>query len=68
MPRSRAIVAGVALAGLAAGVLYRRLGFRARERAELQFEDGSTVSLAGSPEVDEFAAQARDALAAARAS
>jgi hypothetical protein len=66
MRRSRAIAAGFALAGVAAGLLYRRVGFRARERAELQFEDGSTVSLAGSPEVDELAAHARDALAAAR--
>jgi hypothetical protein len=66
MRRSSGIAAGIAVAALAAGVLYRRLGFRARERAELQFEDGSTVSLAGSPHVDELAADAREALAAAR--
>jgi hypothetical protein len=64
--RSRAIVAGLALAALAAGVGYRRLGFRPREWAEIQFEDGSTTSLAGSPEAEELAAHARKALAAAR--
>jgi hypothetical protein len=66
MRRGSAIAAGIAVAALAAGAAYRRLGFRARERAELQFEDGSTVSLAGSPHVDELAAEARAALAAAR--
>jgi hypothetical protein len=65
MRRSRALLAGLAAAGVAA-TLYRRLGFRPRERAELQLEDGSTVSLAGSPEVDELAAHAREALSAAR--
>jgi hypothetical protein len=63
MRRSRTIVAGLALAA-AAAALYRRLGFRPRERAELQFEDGSTLSLAGSPAVDELAAHARAALSA----
>jgi hypothetical protein len=67
MRRSRAFVAAAAFAMAAGAVLYRRIAFRPRERAELQFEDGSTVSLAGSPEVDELAAHARDALAAARA-
>jgi hypothetical protein len=62
MRRSRALVAGFALAALAAA-LFRRIAFRPRERAELQFEDGSTITLAGSPEVDEFAAHARAALA-----
>ena len=65
MQRSRAIAAGLALASLAAALAYRRLGLRARERAELQFEDGSTVSLAGTPEVDRLAARAREVLAAA---
>ena len=65
MRRSRAIAAGVAVTALAAGAVYRRLGFRARERAHLQFEDGSTVTLSGSPHVDELAGHARDALAAA---
>jgi hypothetical protein len=65
MRRSRAIAAGIAVTALAAGALYRRLGFRARERADLQLEDGSLVSLAGSPDVDELAGHARDALAAA---
>jgi hypothetical protein len=67
MQRSRAIAAGLALAWLAAALAYRRLGLRARERAELQFEDGSTVSLAGSPEADRLAARAREVLAAAAA-
>jgi ferric-dicitrate binding protein FerR (iron transport regulator) len=62
MRRSRALVAGLALAALAAALL-RRIAFRPRERAELQFEDGSTITLAGSPQVDEFAAHARAALA-----
>jgi hypothetical protein len=65
MQRSRAIAAGLALASLAAAVAYRRLGLRARERAELQFEDGATVSLAGTPEADRLAARAREVLAAA---
>jgi hypothetical protein len=65
MQRSRAIAAGLALASLAAALAYRRLGLRARERAELQLEDGSTVSLAGTPEVDRLAARAREVLAAA---
>jgi hypothetical protein len=67
MQRSRAIAAGLALASLAAAFAYRRLGLRARERAELQFEDGSTVSLAGTPEADRLAARAREVLAAATA-
>jgi hypothetical protein len=62
MRRSRALVAVLALAALAA-TLARRVAFRPRERAELQFEDGSTVTVAGSPQVDEFAAHARAALA-----
>lgn len=65
MRRSRAILGGLALAAVGAS-LYRRVGFRARERAELQFEDGSIVSLAGSPAVDELAAHARAALEASR--
>jgi orotate phosphoribosyltransferase len=65
MQRTRALAAGVALASLAAALAYRRLGLRARDRAELQFEDGSTVSLAGSPEADRLAARAREVLAAA---
>jgi hypothetical protein len=65
MQRSRTIAAGLALASLAAALAYRRLGLRARGRAELQFEDGSTVSLAGTPEVDRLAARAREVLAAA---
>jgi hypothetical protein len=67
MQRTRALAAGVALASLAAALAYRRLGLRARDRAELQFEDGSTVSLAGSPEADRLAARAREVLAAAAA-
>jgi hypothetical protein len=67
MQRSRAIAAGVAVASLAGAVLYRRLGFRARERAELRFDDGSLITIEGSPEVDELAAPARQVLAAARA-
>jgi hypothetical protein len=63
MRRSRAIVAGLALAALAAA-FFRRIAFRPRERAELQFEDGSKITLAGSPQVDEFAAHARAALSA----
>jgi hypothetical protein len=66
MQRARAIAAGVALASVAGAVLYRRIGFRARERAELRFDDGSLMTLEGSPEVDELAALAREALAAAR--
>jgi hypothetical protein len=65
MRRSRALLGGLALAAAGAS-LYRRVGFRPRERAELQFEDGSALSLAGSPAVDEFAALARVALAASR--
>jgi hypothetical protein len=61
MRRSRALVAGLVLAALAAA-FFRRIAFRPRERAELQFEDGSTITLAGSPQVDEFAAHARAAL------
>jgi hypothetical protein len=67
MRRSRAIAAGLALASLAAALAYRRLGLRARERAELQFEDGSTVALTGTPEADRLAARAREVLAAATA-
>jgi hypothetical protein len=63
MRRSRALVAGLALAAVAAA-LFRRVAFRPRERVELRFEDGSTVLLAGSPQVDEFATHARAALAA----
>jgi hypothetical protein len=62
MRRSRALVAALTLGALAAA-LARRIAFRPRERAELQFEDGSTVTVAGSPQVDEFAAHARAALA-----
>jgi hypothetical protein len=67
MQRNRALAAGLALASLAAGLAYRRLGLRPRERAELQFEDGSTVSLAGTPEADRLTALAREVLAAAAA-
>jgi hypothetical protein len=63
MRRSRALVAALALAAVAAAVV-RRIAFRPRERVELRFEDGSTMSLAGSPQVDEFAAHARAALSA----
>jgi hypothetical protein len=63
MRRSRALVAALAVAAVAAAVV-RRLAFRPRERVELRFEDGSTMSLAGSPQVDEFAAHARAALSA----
>ena len=63
MRRSRAI-AGLAVAALAGRIVYKRLGLRSRERAELEFEDGSQVLLAGSPDVDEFARLARAALAA----
>jgi ribosomal protein S18 acetylase RimI-like enzyme len=66
MRRSRALLGGLAVAGLAAA-LYRRLGFRPRERAEVEFEDGSAISLGGSPDVDELAAHARAALSAVRA-
>jgi hypothetical protein len=62
MRRSRALVGLLALAAVA-GALVRRIAFRPRERAELHFEDGSTITLAGSPQVDEFAAHARAALA-----
>jgi hypothetical protein len=65
MQRRRAIGAGFALASLAAALAYRRVGLRTRERAELTFEDGSTVSLAGSPQADRLAAYAREVLAAA---
>ena len=67
MQRRRAIAAGFALASLAAALAYRRVGLRTRERAELMFEDGSTVSLAGSPQADRLAAYAREVLAAAAA-
>jgi hypothetical protein len=62
MRRGRALAGALALGALAAALI-RRVAFRPRERAELQFEDGSTISLAGSPQVDEFAAHARAALA-----
>jgi hypothetical protein len=65
MQRRRAITAGLALASLAAALAYRRVGLRARERAELTLADGFTVSLAGSPEADRLAARAREVLAAA---
>lgn len=65
MQRARALAAGLGLASLAAALAYRRVGLRARERAELQFEDGTTVSLTGSPDVDRLAARAREVLAAA---
>ena len=65
MQRRRAIAAGLALASLAAALAYRHVGLRARERAELTLGDGSTVSLAGSPEADRLAARAREVLAAA---
>jgi hypothetical protein len=65
MQRHSAIAAGLALASLAAALVYRRVGLRARERSELTFEDGSTASLAGSPEADRLAARAREVLAAA---
>lgn len=61
MRRSRALVSVVALAAVAAA-LVRRIAFRPREQAELHFEDGSTITLSGSPQVDEFAAHARAAL------
>jgi hypothetical protein len=62
MRRNRALVAGLAVAAVGAA-LVRRVAFRPRERAELQYEDGSTITLAGSPQVDELAAHARAALA-----
>jgi hypothetical protein len=65
MRRGRALLGGLAAAALVAA-LYRRVGLRPRERAELQFEDGAVISLAGSPDVDELAAHARAALLAAR--
>jgi hypothetical protein len=64
MQRRSAVAAGFALASLAAAFAYRRVGLRTRERAELTFEDGSTVSLAGSPQADRLAAYAREVLAA----
>jgi hypothetical protein len=67
MQRNRTLAVGLAFASLAAAVAYRRIGLRSRERAELQFEDGSTVSLAGSPQADRLAARAREVLAAAAA-
>jgi ribosomal protein S18 acetylase RimI-like enzyme len=63
--RGRALLAGLGAAALAAA-LYRRLGFRPRERAEVLFEDGSAISLAGSPDVDDLAAHARAMISAAR--
>jgi hypothetical protein len=65
MQRRRAIAGGLAVASLGAALAYRRVGLRTRERAELTFEDGSTISLAGSPEADRLAAHAREVLAAA---
>jgi hypothetical protein len=65
MRRSSAVLGALAAAALGAA-LYRRLGFRPRERAEVQFEDGSAISLGGSPDVDELATHARAALIAAR--
>lgn len=62
MRRSRTLLGALALAAVGA-TLVRRLAFRPRERAELKFEDGSTLSLAGSPEVDLLAAHARAVLA-----
>jgi hypothetical protein len=67
MQRRRAVAAGFALASFAGALAYRRIGLRTRERVELTFEDGSTVSLAGSPEADRLAARARELLAAAAA-
>jgi hypothetical protein len=64
MQRTR-LAAGLGLASLAVALAYRRVGLRARERAELQFEDGTTVSLTRSPEVDRLAGRAREVLAAA---
>jgi hypothetical protein len=63
MRRRRGLFALLALAALAAGLL-RRVAFRPRERAELHYEDGSSLTIAGSPQVDRFAEHARSALAA----
>jgi hypothetical protein len=63
MRRRRELLALLAAAALVGG-LWRRVAFRPRERAELHFEDGSVITIAGSPEVDRFATHARSALAA----
>ncbi|HET8606505.1 MAG TPA: hypothetical protein VFL66_05680 [Gaiellaceae bacterium] len=63
--RKRRLLLGLALA--AGPLLYRRRGARRRERVDLYYEDGSTVShAAGSPEAERLLALARDVLDAAR--
>jgi hypothetical protein len=64
MPR-RNVVTGLAIAAsLAGAVLFRRRS-RARDRVELYFDDGSTLSLAdGSPEASIVLPLARRILAA----
>lgn len=65
MPR-RKVVAGLALAAsLAGAVLFRRRS-RGRDRVELYYDDGSTLSLVdGSPEASMVLPLARRVLAAA---
>ena len=65
MPRRRAIT-GLALAASVAGAVLFRRRSRRRERVELYFDDGTTLSLdSGSPEASTVLPLARRILAAA---
>jgi len=65
MRRSVATAIGVA-GGMLAGAAFFRRQAAARERADLYFEDGSMMSLAGgSPDGDRLLALGREALRAA---
>jgi hypothetical protein len=60
-------LAGVALVGAAAALLWRQRRAGSRERVDLYFSDGSMVSFEpGTPEGDRLVPLARRALAAAR--
>ncbi len=56
----------VAAAGATVVALRHRARGTSHERADLYFDDGSMVSLAGSPEAERLVTLARDVLRAAR--
>jgi hypothetical protein len=64
----RKVLTGLALAAgsVAGSVLYRRRFARRRERVDLYYEDGSMVSLADGPELEQLLPLAREVLHAAR--
>ena len=69
MRARRALAVGAAIGSAAGAVLLRRRAGRSRDRVELYFDDGTTLSLdEGSPEASTVLPLARRILAAAAAS